>query len=105
MKSSCHNSGGLFSSAMTEDVFKEGRYHGFWDNVFSNVGAEDNSTFLISAPTFGGSPIGLDFYEMRRRNIPDDSIHKHAYDPFGMLIPLIAYEGSSFFNCNMDAED
>ena len=99
-----HELGGLFSSGFIEDVFKEGRYHGFWDNVFSNFGVEDNSTFLISAPTFGGSPTGINFYEMRRRNVADSSMYKHDYDPFGVLIPLSGYEGSGFFHCNADAE-
>lgn len=103
--SSCHNSGGLFTSEMSEEVFREGEYHAFWDNVFSKVGEADNSTFLISEPTFGGSPDGINFYEMRRRNVADDSIHKHNYDPFGVLIPLIGYLGSGFFHCNEDAKD
>lgn len=88
---------------MNEEVFKEGNYHAFWDNVFSSFGAEDNSTFLISEPTSGGSPVGISFFEMRRRNgITDEgrSISQNSYDPFGVLIPLVGFEGSGFFHCN-----
>jgi len=49
--------------------FKEEEYHAFWDNAFSGLGDQDNSTLLISAPTTKGSPVGVDFYEMRRRNV------------------------------------
>jgi len=45
----------------------DGDYHAFWDNAFSGLGVEDNSTFLISAATNGLTPVGVDFYEMRRR--------------------------------------
>jgi hypothetical protein len=42
-------------------------YHVFWANDFSGIGIKDNSTFLISAPTNDLTPVGVDFYEMRRR--------------------------------------
>lgn len=81
--------------------FKEEEYHAFWDNAFSGLGDQDNSTLLISAPTTKGSPVGVDFYEMRRRNVAfETGIHDYDYSPFGVLIPLVEYEGSGFFHCN-----
>jgi len=82
--------------------FKEEEYHAFWNNAFSGLGDEDNSTLIISAPTSGlGSPVGVDFYEMRRRNLAlEIGIHDYDYSPFGVLIPLAQYEGSGFFHCN-----
>lgn len=75
-------------------------YHAFWDHAFTRRSQPDNSTFLISAPTYGLTPEGVDFYEMRRRNVPFDSFDKHFdYGPFGVLIPLVEYEGSGFFHC------
>jgi hypothetical protein len=75
-------------------------YHAFWDHAFTRRSQPDNSTFLISAPTYGLTPEGVDFYEMRRRNVPFDSFNKHFdYGPFGVLIPLVEYEGSGFFHC------
>ena len=64
---------------------------------------EDNSTLIISSPSFGlGSPVGVDFYEMRRRNIEFESgQYDYDYSPFGVLIPLVEYEGSGFFHCNI----
>ena len=73
----------------------------FWDNAFSGLGDQDNSTLLISAPTTKGSPVGVDFYEMRRRNVAfETGIYDYDYSPFGVLIPLVEYEGSGFFHCN-----
>ena len=97
-----NSSGDIFSLEMSENIFKdEGEYHAFWDNAFSGIGVEDNTTFLISAPTFGGSPVGVDFFETRRRNIVfDDDVHEYDYDPYGVLIPLVKYQGSGFFHCN-----
>ena len=78
-------------------------YHAFWDNALSGVGVEDNSTFVISGPTDGISPVGVDFYEMRRRNIVfDDDVNEYDYDPLGILVALVPYEGSGFFHCNRD---
>ena len=71
-------------------------------NAFSGTGTQDNSTLIISAPASNqGSPVGLDFFEMRRRNIAFESgIYDYEYGPFGVLIPLVEYEGSGFFHCN-----
>ena len=57
---------------------------------------------IISAPTYGqGSPVGVDFFEMRRRNVAfEDGLEDYDYSPFGVLIPLVGYEGSGFFHCN-----
>ena len=81
--------------------FEQEEFHAFWWNTFSGLGEQDNKTIIISAPTDGGTPVGVDFYEMRRRNIasePGDL--DHNYGPFGVLIPLTEYEGTGFFHCN-----
>lgn len=62
----------------------------FWNNAFSGLGEQDNRTLLISAPAASsGSPVGVDFYEMRRRNIMFESGEfDYDYCPFGVLIPV-----------------
>ena len=78
-------------------------YHAFWDNALTVLGLEDNSTFVISEPTDGNSPVGVDFYEMRRRTIVfDDDVHEYDYDPLGVLVALVPYEGCGFYHCNRD---
>jgi hypothetical protein len=61
----------------------------------------DNNTFLISEPTFEGSPSGVDFFERRRRN--QKEIEKYYdYDPFGVLVPLVNFaDGVGFFHCKV----
>jgi hypothetical protein len=71
--------------------------HAFWDRAFSEPGQPDNHTFLISAPTTELTPVGIDFYEMRRRNVDLD--YKYDYGPFGVLIPLVEFKGNGFFHC------
>lgn len=93
--------GGLFPPDMNMKVFNDAEYHAFWDNAFSGLGEADNSTFLISEPSFGGSPVGVDFYEMRRRNVLyDDDQFEYNYDFFGVIIPLVEYNGAGFYHCN-----
>jgi hypothetical protein len=59
-------------------------YHAFWYNGFSGLGLEDNRTLLISDPTTRGTPAGVDFYEMRRRNIASvDVPYDFDYSPMG----------------------
>ena len=78
-------------------------YHAFWDNAFSKIGENDNSTVLISAPNFGLTPVGVDFYEMRRRSIPGQSFD---YGPYGILVPLMDYySGSGVFHCSDKARE
>lgn len=80
----------------TESLFARD-YHAFWDEAFSGVGELDNSTFLISAPnTDDLTPVGVDFYEMRRRNIPSSSF---SYGSMGIVLPLIEYPGAGFYHC------
>ena len=94
--------GKLVSPDVYRGNFKEEEYHAFWQNAFSGTGTQDNSTLIISAPASNqGSPVGLDFFEMRRRNIAFEAgIYDYDYGPFGVLIPLVEYEGSGFFHCN-----
>ena len=64
--------GKYYYSSTPSDAPEE--YHAFWDNAFSGLGESDNSTFLISAPALDTlDPAGVDFYEMRRRNIPNST--------------------------------
>ena len=70
------------------DLFPED-YHAFWSQAF-----DVNRTFIISDTTFASSPVGVDFYEMRRRivNSMHDQNIQFSYGPFGALIPLMSYE-------------
>jgi len=86
---------------LTAGGFNEAEFHGFWSRAFSGLGVDDNSTVIISAPTAAGTPVGVDFYEMRRRNKAfENGIYDYDYSPFGVLIPLTGYEGSGYFHCN-----
>ena len=61
--------------------------------LFLYVGVDDNRTVIISAPTSDASPVGVDFYEMRRRNkIFEDSEKNYNYGPFGVLIETVEAE-------------
>ena len=82
------------SNASLDELFPD-NYHAFWDQSF-NV----NRTFIISDTTFGSSPVGVDFYEMRRRinELLNPDIH-FSYGPYGAMIPLMDYEGAGFFHC------
>lgn len=81
-------------NATLEDLFPSD-YHAFWSQSF-----DLNRTFIISDTTLVGSPVGIDFFEMRRRI--NSLLNPHVqfnYGPFGALIPLMNYEGSGFFHC------
>jgi len=73
--------------ATLNDLFPSD-YHAFWNQTF-NV----NRTFIISDTTFTSTPIGIDFFEMRRRiNSMLDPNIMFSYGPFGALIPLMDYQ-------------
>lgn len=57
----------------------------FWNNAF-----DVNRTFVISDETDGGTPIGIDFFEMRRR-VPSDLNEnvRFQYGPYGKCILII----------------
>lgn len=64
-------------------------------------GVDDNATVIISAPTTHASPVGVDFYEMRRRNKQFETGAKnYNYGPFGVLINMVGTEGAGYFHCN-----
>jgi len=88
------------------DKFKEEEYHAFWAKTFTGLEKDDNATLIISEPTLEASPVGLDFFELRRRNKQVFGGGKYDYDygPFGVLIPMIDYDGAGFFHCNRDDE-
>jgi len=69
-------------------------FHAFWSKS-----TQANPPLIISAPTTAGSPEGVDFYEMRRRSADMMASNGYNYGPFGVLIPLVEYEGSGFFHC------
>jgi hypothetical protein len=90
----------IHSNASLDELFPD-NYHAFWDQSF-NV----NRTFIISDTTFGSSPVGVDFYEMRRRinELLNPDIH-FSYGPYGAMIPLMDYEGAGFFHCMDETAD
>mmetsp|Transcript_33828 Transcript_33828/g.81793 ORF Transcript_33828/g.81793 Transcript_33828/m.81793 type:complete len:131 (+) Transcript_33828:1037-1429(+) len=94
--------GQIVPPGLTGNNFVEEEYHAFWNNAFSGLGNQDNSTLLISADVYDkGSPVGVDFYEMRRRNVAfETGTHDYDYSPFGVLVSLTDHEGSGFFHCN-----
>jgi len=82
------------SDATLDDIFPSD-YHAFWSQSF-NV----NRTFIISEITFSSTPVGVDFFEMRRRIGAELNPNVHfSYGPYGALIPLMSYQGSGFFHC------
>ena len=91
---------GQIQKELTSASFIEEEYHAFWNNAFSAPGVDDNRTLIISAPTSRESPVGVDFFEMRRRNILFEGGIHFDYGPYGVLIPLVEHEGSGFFHCN-----
>ena len=90
----------IHSNESLDELFPD-NYHAFWDQSF-NV----NRTFIISDTTFGSSPVGVDFYEMRRRinELLNPDIH-FSYGPYGAMIPLMDYEGTGFFHCMDETVD
>ena len=74
--------------ASIDDIFPQD-YHGFWSQSF-----DVNRTFIISDTTFASTPVGIDFFEMRRR-VKNPLLNKNidfSYGPYGALIPLMDYE-------------
>ena len=90
----------IHSNASLDELFPD-NYHAFWDQSFNL-----NRTFIISDTTFGSSPVGVDFYEMRRRinELLSPDIH-FSYGPYGAMIPLMDYEGAGFFHCMDETAD
>lgn len=80
--------GTIFRTGATFESLFPQDHHAFWSNSF-----DVNRTFIISGTTLSSNPIGVDFFEMRRR------IEKYEYGPFGALIPLMNYQGTGFFHC------
>ncbi|EJK53216.1 hypothetical protein THAOC_27398 [Thalassiosira oceanica] len=61
---------------------------------------DDNATLIISDPTSSETPVGVDFYELRRRNsVFAEGEYDYDYGPFGVLVPLVGYEGVGLFHC------
>lgn len=84
--------------------FVEEEFHAYWDMAFSGLGVDDNATVIISAPQthVAASPVGVDFFEMRRRNRAPPPGVRYDYSPFGVMIPLVNAVGSGYFHCNVD---
>ena len=49
--------GQIVDPTLSGDTFKEEEYHAFWNNAFSGLGQEDNSTLIISEVTSEVSPV------------------------------------------------
>ena len=77
----------LDPTSTLDDVFPPD-YHAFWSQSF-----DVDRTFIISDTTFTSSPVGIDFFEMRRRinNLLNPNV-QFSYGPFGALIPLMNYQ-------------
>ena len=75
------------STASLDDLFPP-NYHAFWDQSFNG-----SRTFIISDTTLSSTPVGVDFFEMRRRvnNMLNPNV-QFSYGPHGALIPLMDYE-------------
>ena len=72
--------GQIFPPGLSGKSYKEEEYHAFWNKTFSGLGEQDSSTLIISEPTSDTvSPVGVDFYEMRRRNVVFES-GEYDYD-------------------------
>mmetsp|Transcript_7501 Transcript_7501/g.12753 ORF Transcript_7501/g.12753 Transcript_7501/m.12753 type:complete len:106 (-) Transcript_7501:123-440(-) len=93
--------GQIVDPSLSGESFKEEEYHAFWQNSFSGLGQEDNSTLIISEITSKVSPVEVDFFEMRRRNkVFEGGLYDYDYSPYGVMIPLVAHDGGGFFHCN-----
>jgi len=70
-------------------------YHAFWYESF-----DVNRTFIISDTTFESTPVGADWYEMRRRvkTVRNPNV-QFKYGPYGAMINVMEYEGTGFFHC------
>ena len=73
------------SDASIESLFPQD-YHAFWSQSF-----DVDRTFIISDTTFSSTPVGVDFFEMRRRVVNALNV-EFSYGPYGALIPLMGYE-------------
>lgn len=62
-------------------------YHAFWDQSF-----KIDRTFIISDTTFSSTPVGVDWFEMRRRinSLLNPNVD-FSYGPYGALIPVMNY--------------
>ena len=63
-------------------------YHAFWTQAF-----DVDRTFIISDKTSSSTPLGVDFFEMRRRidSLRNPNV-QFNYGPYGAEIPLMNYE-------------
>jgi len=89
---------------LTAESFREEDYHEFWDSFDGGPGSRDDRTVIISESDVGGSPVGIDFYEVRRRNVAD-GIKKTDISQYWVVVPLVNYGGSGFFHCNEDKSE
>mmetsp|Transcript_1542 Transcript_1542/g.2367 ORF Transcript_1542/g.2367 Transcript_1542/m.2367 type:complete len:158 (+) Transcript_1542:411-884(+) len=82
------------SNATLDELFPPD-YHAFWSESF-----DVDRTFIISDATSISSPVGVDFFEMRRRfsTLLNPNV-QFSYGPYGALIPLMEYQGTGFFHC------
>jgi len=97
--------GQIIDPGLSANSYKEEEYHAFWMNSFSGTGQEDNSTLIISEATSGAAPVGVDFFEMRRRNkVFEGGTHDYDYSQDGIMIPLVEHDGAGFFHCNKPSE-
>jgi len=73
------------ADASLDELFPKD-YHAFWDQSFNM-----DRTFIISDTTFSSTPVGMDFYEMRRRinnSILNPNV-QFSYGPYGAMVSLL----------------
>mmetsp|Transcript_29916 Transcript_29916/g.44018 ORF Transcript_29916/g.44018 Transcript_29916/m.44018 type:complete len:106 (+) Transcript_29916:1507-1824(+) len=63
-------------------------YHAFWDRAYNS------GTVIVSDPTTGDTPVGVDFYYIGERG--------NQFGPYGALYPLQLNNqtGRGYFRCN-----
>ena len=74
------------ADASLDELFSKD-YHAFWDQSF-NI----DRTFIISDTTYTATPVGVDWFEMRRRinSLLNPNVD-FSYGPYGALIPMMDY--------------
>lgn len=78
-------SGGDIKQGLMDWLYAR-EFHSFWDDLYHSD--------IISDPTHGNDPIGVDFNRA--------SFHGGDFKPFGLLTPIHEHSGQGFFHCQKD---
>ena len=85
------------AGASLDELFPKD-YHAFWDQSF-NI----DRTFIISDRTFSSTPVGTDFFEMRRRinnSILNPNV-QFSYGPYGAMVGYVFAKCDSYYNAHI----